>query len=45
MEDHKLWKKIKEQWSENFSNLPVDVKVTVNIIGTGKTTTSLEGDK
>lgn len=45
MEDPKLWKKIKEQWSENFSNLPVDVKVTVNIIGTGKTTTSLEGDK
>ncbi|MCM8709514.1 Ger(x)C family spore germination protein [Clostridium sp. SYSU_GA19001] len=41
----KLWKKLKENWSEEFSSLPVEVNVDLNIKGSVLASKPMKGGK
>jgi len=43
-EKPKLWKSLKSRWSEEFTSLPVDIKVDLMIKGSAMTKRSLKGD-
>ena len=40
--DSKYWKTVKENWNDVFVNMPVNVKVTADVIGTGDITKTLK---
>ncbi|MBE6067524.1 MAG: Ger(x)C family spore germination protein [Clostridium lundense] len=45
MSNPKLWKKVKEEWPDKFSTLPVSINLKLNITNTGKTMKSLGGSE
>lgn len=41
----RLWKRVKEEWPDKFSTLPVSINLKLNITNTGKTMKSLGGSE